>query len=191
MYTYHWKYQTSNSTSMYLLTADTDTSKSNSMFGTHSHAMHGLTILISTLGFDLSVHVNRKPNIEVKFDVGYFQWYLLMIFLKPLVVTPAMKLNFLTTLFFYFLQQRTCTDKIKRLELSTLVTRRLCFECQSQNCHVLERSPLVVEWGPYDHIFYDNCAKLGLICHIYIRRNFLKTMQLSPPLNINKSFIKK
>ena len=31
--------------------------------------------MISTLGFDLSVHLCRKPYIEVKFYVRYFQWY--------------------------------------------------------------------------------------------------------------------
>ena len=31
--------------------------------------------MILTLGFDPSVHFCRKPNIEYKFDVLYFQWY--------------------------------------------------------------------------------------------------------------------
>ena len=36
---------------------------------------YGLIILISTLGFDLSVHLCWKPYIKVEFDIWYFQWY--------------------------------------------------------------------------------------------------------------------
>ena len=37
--------------------------------------------MILTLGFGLSVHLCRKPNIEYKFNVPYFQWYVSMTFL--------------------------------------------------------------------------------------------------------------
>ena len=79
--TYHWKYPTLNSTLMYLL---------GTVCCQHIHRSqiwcgmlictlwYGLIILISTLGFDLSVHLCWKPNIEYKCDVLYFQRYVSM-----------------------------------------------------------------------------------------------------------------
>ena len=36
----------------------------------------GLIILILKLGFDLSVHLCWKPDMEIEFNVCYFLWYL-------------------------------------------------------------------------------------------------------------------
>ena len=79
--TYHWKYPTSNSTLMYLL---------GTVCCQHIHRSRipcwvlictlwkGLNILILALGFELSGHLCQKPNMEYKFDVPYFQWYVSM-----------------------------------------------------------------------------------------------------------------
>ena len=70
MDTYHWKYQLWNSTSMYLLTADTAQQIHRSWIRRWvliCKVWQGLIILIST-----SVHIYQKPNIEVEFDVGIF-----------------------------------------------------------------------------------------------------------------------